>query len=216
LQRIGSFGATEAAMLHTGHASRRADADPMLLGKPLPGITLQLRDSETDVVITEPDQPGVLYVKGPTATGIWGNEEASAKNFPDGWWRSGDVVVMDAEGYISFTGRDDFMFKSGAIKVFAEEVEVVLKSHPQILDAIVVPVPDERFGQVPFAFVRHAEPLASDELERWWREQNAPGYCRPRHWSFCGAVPFPMVTAIKVDRRGLYQKAQELYEQEHH
>jgi fatty-acyl-CoA synthase len=216
MQRIGSFGATEAAMLHTGLASRRVEADPMLLGKPLPGITLQLRDSETDAVITEPNQPGVLYVKGPTASGIWGDEEASEKNFPNGWWRSGDVVVMDEDGYISFTGRDDFMFKSGAIKVFAEEVEVVLKSHPQILDAIVVPVPDERFGQVPFAFVRHAEPLSSDELERWWREQNAPGYCRPRHWSFCGAVPFPMVTAIKVDRRSLYQKAQELYDQEHH
>jgi len=213
LQRMGSFGATEAAMLHTGLASQRAAADPMLLGKPLPGIMLQLRDSETDAVITAANEPGVLYVKGPTATGIWGNEEESKKHFPNGWWRSGDVVVRDEEGYLSFTGRDDFMFKSGAIKVFAEEVEAVLKSHPHILDAIVVPVPDERFGQVPFAFLRHAEPLSSDELERWWREQEAPGYCRPRHWSFFGTTAFPMVNAIKVDRRGLLQKAQELCQQ---
>jgi acyl-CoA synthetase (AMP-forming)/AMP-acid ligase II len=213
LQLLGSFGATEAAMLHTGIASRRGANDPLLLGKPLPGITLELRDSETDAVITGANQPGVLYVKGPTATGIWGNEEASEKNFPDGWWRSGDVVVRDEEGYLSFAGRDDFMFKSGAIKIFAEEVEAVLKRHPDILDAIVVPVPDERFGQVPFAFVRHHEPLAGDALERWWREQDAPGYYRPRHWSFCGTVAFPMVTAIKVDRRGLLQKAQELYQQ---
>jgi acyl-coenzyme A synthetase/AMP-(fatty) acid ligase len=125
------------------------------------------------------------------------------------------VVVKDEEGYLSFTGRDDFMFKSGAIKIFAEEVEAVLKRHPHILDAIVVPVPDERFGHVPFAFVRHQEPLASDALERWWREQDAPGYYRPRHWNFFGTAAFPMVTAIKVDRRGLYQKAQDLYNQEH-
>ena len=81
LQRIGSFGATEAAMLHTGLASRRADADPTLLGKPLPGITLQLRDSETDAVITEPNRPGVLYVRGPTATGIWEMKRLPEKIF---------------------------------------------------------------------------------------------------------------------------------------
>lgn len=211
LERVGSFGATEATMLHTGLMSKRAAADPMLLGKPMPGIMAELRDIETDAIITESHKPGVLYVKGPISPGIWGNPEETAKNFVDGWWRSGDVVVRDDDGYFSFAGRNDFMFKSGAIKVFAEEVEEVLKRHPAVLDAIVVPVPDARFGQVPFAFVRHAREISGEALESWWRDEKAPGYCRPRHWSLRGTAPFPMVTAAKVDRRALHQMAQELY-----
>jgi long-chain acyl-CoA synthetase len=114
---------------------------------------------------------------------------------------------------MSFAGRSDHMFKSGAIKVFSEEVEEVLKRHPAVLDAVVVPVPDRRFGQVPFAFVRHDRPITGDELERWWRDEDAPGYFRPRHWSLRGTDPFPMVTAAKLDRRGLHQQAQEHYQQ---
>jgi len=212
LQRTGTFGATEAAMLHTGLMSQRALKDPLLLGKPLPGITVELRDVESDALITGPNEPGVLYAKGAVAAGVWGDEEATTKNFPGGWWRSGDIVTADDDGYMSFAGRSDHMFKSGAIKVLSEEVEEVLKRHPGVLDAVVVPVPDLRFGQVPFAFIRHSVPITGDELEQWWRDEDAPGYLRPRHWHLRGTDPFPMVTAAKVDRRGLHQEAQVQYQ----
>jgi len=65
---------------------------------------------------------------------------------------------------------------------------------------VVVPVPDPRFGQVAFAYLRHSESLTSEELVAWWRERGAPGYSRPRHWRFQGDTAFPMVTAAKLDR----------------
>jgi fatty-acyl-CoA synthase len=213
LERTGSFGSSEAASLHTGLRSARAAGDPMVLGKPLPGVTVELRDAETGELVTEPGAPGVLLVKGPTAVGIWNDPEATKKSFPGGWWYSGDVLSRDKDGYMSFTGRSDHMFKSGAIKVFSEEVEEVLKRHPHVLDVIVVPVPDDRFGQVPLAFVRHNATVSGEEFERWWREQDAPGYCRPRYWIMRGTEPFPMVTAAKVDRRALRDLAQQIYQQ---
>lgn len=208
LRLMGSLGATEGAIMHTGIGNQRMDTDDgRLVGKPLPGITVELRDVDTGAVI-EGAGTGELFVRGPIASGIWGDEAATAKNFPDGWWRSGDLLVRDEEGYYSFGGRADNVFKSGAIKISTEDVETVLKAHPQILDAVVVPVPDERYGMVPHAFVRHRNELSSDELESWWRQRDdADAYARPRHWTMMGEAPFPMVTAAKVDRHGLRTRA---------
>lgn len=209
LKLMGSLGATEGALMHTGLGNPRMDTDDgRLLGKPLPGITAELRDIDTGERIEESGKPGELFVRGPIAAGIWEDEAATAKHFPDGWWRSGDVLVRDEDGYFRFAGRADNVFKSGAIKISTEDVESVLKRHPQILDAVVVPVPDDVYGMVPHAFVRHRGELSESALETWWRDRDdAEPYARPRHWTMMGEQPFPMVTAAKVDRHGLRTRA---------
>lgn len=208
LQRYGSLGATESVVAHTGLGNPRlAKDDGRLVGKPLPGITIELRDTESGEVIEGPGS-GELFVYGPTAVGIWGDLEATAQNFPNGWWRSGDIVARDEEGYLFIVGRADNVFKSGGIKVSCEDVEAVLKSHPQIVDVVVVPVADERFGFVGHAFVRHRGVLDGELLSEWWRgRDDADSYARPRRWTMMGEEPFPMVTAAKVDRRGLRDRA---------
>jgi acyl-coenzyme A synthetase/AMP-(fatty) acid ligase len=214
LQLMGSLGSTESggAIMHTGLGNERVRHDDgRLVGKPMIGMTVELRDPDTGAVITGPDQAGELFVRGPIASGVWGDDALTAKNFPDGWWRSGDLLVRDADGYYSFAGRGDSVFKSGAIKVSTDETEAVLKAHPQILDAVVVPVPDPQFGMVGFAFVRHQGELDADALDIWWRgRDDADPVARPRHWSLIGEEPFPMVTAAKVDRHGLRQRAVQL------
>jgi acyl-CoA synthetase (AMP-forming)/AMP-acid ligase II len=211
--RVASHGATEAVTLSTGPANPRLASGGALLGRPLPGVTVEIRDEETGAVITEPGVPGGMYVTGPVAAGIWGDAEATTANFPGGWWRSGDVVQRDAEGYYYIGGRTDNVFKSGAIKVQCEEVEATLKEHPLVLDVLVVPVPDDTFGQVGHAFVRHSQPLTGDELDAWWRQRpDAAAYARPRHWTLCGEAPFPMVTAAKVDRQAIRRRAAELHQ----
>lgn len=213
MHRVGSHGATEAVTLFTGVGNPRLDGDGRLLGKPLPGIIIELRDQETGELITEPEIPGEMYVDGPVAVGIWGDEKATAANFPGGWWRSGDIVVRDKEGYFRIAGRSDNVFKSGGIKIQCEEVESLLKCNPLILDAVVVPVPDTRFGLVPHAFVRHSEPLSIEDLDSWWRQRSdAPPYARPRHWTFWGDAPFPMVTAAKVDRQAFRRRAEQIHQ----
>jgi fatty-acyl-CoA synthase len=210
-QLMGSIGATEAAIAHTGIGNPRVLTDDgRLVGKPFPGVFVELRDVETGDVIHEPGRPGEMFVGGAVAKGIWGDPAATAENFPGGWWRSKDLLVRDEEGYLYFVGRADNMFKSGGIKVVCEEVESILKGHDQVLDAVVVPVPDEKLGTVAHAFVRHKAGLDSDTLEKWWREQpGAEPYARPRHWTMLGDAMFPMVTAAKVDRKGLRERALE-------
>jgi long-chain acyl-CoA synthetase len=208
-QLMGSIGATEAAIAHTGVGNPRVLSDDgKLVGKPFPGVFVELRDTETGEVITEAGRPGEMYVGGTVAKGIWGDEKATEENFPGGWWRSKDVLVRDEEGYLYFVGRADNMFKSGGIKVVCEDVEAVLKSHSQVLDVVVVPVPDKKLGTVGHAFVRHGSGLEAPALESWWREQpGADAFARPRHWTMMGETPFPMVTAAKVDRKGLRERA---------
>jgi acyl-coenzyme A synthetase/AMP-(fatty) acid ligase len=208
-QLMGSLGATEAAIAHTGVGHPRVKTDDgRLVGRPMPGVIVELRDTDTGEVITEPHRTGEMFVRGPIAQGVWGDPEATAANFPNGWWRSKDLLYRDEEGFLYFAGRADNLFKSGGIKVSCEDVESMLKAHPQVLDAVVVPVPDERLGSVAHAFVRHREGLESGALDAWWRERtDAEPYARPRHWTLMGAEPFPMVTAAKVDRSGLRKRA---------
>lgn len=208
LVRVTALGATEGILLHSGLRSRYLVEHPDTLGKPVPGATVELRDEETGEVVTEAGRRGVLYAKGPgIAAGIWNDPEATAANFPGGWWRTGDILHRDEEGFYYFSGRSDHMFKSGGIKVYSEEVEEMLKRHPAVLDAVVVPVPDPQFGLVAFAHVRDSEPLTPEAMEGWWREQAFGGYGRPRHWHFWGEDPFPMLTAVKIDRRKLAEQA---------
>jgi acyl-coenzyme A synthetase/AMP-(fatty) acid ligase len=202
--RISSLGATEGILLHSGVQNPYITEHFQAIGKPLPGVTAELRDEETGEVIEETGRPGVLYARGPgIAAGIWNDRDATETNFPGGWWRTGDVLQRDKEGYYSYSGRSDHMFKSGGIKVFAEDVERKLKSHPAVLDAVVVPVSDAKFGFVPFAHVRHSEPVNAEMLEEWWSDKAFEGYNRPRHWKFWGEHPFPMLTDVKIDRKAL-------------
>ncbi len=207
LDRLASLGATEAITLHAGHRSEYLGSHHSVVGKPLPGMSVELRDEETGEIV-DGAGTGVLYVKGPgVAAGVWGDPEATALAFPEGWWRTGDILSRDALGYYSFSGRSDHVFKSGNIKIQTEAVEEILKDHPAVLDAVVVPAPDAMLGQVAFAYIRNSEPLTVGEMVEWWRQRDAPGYSRPRHWRLQGDEPFPMVTAAKVDRVLLRQRA---------
>ncbi len=208
LARTSALGATECILLHSGHHSRYLEEHPATVGKPVPGVTAELRDEETGEIVTQPGVRGVLYATGPgIAAGIWNDPEATAANFPSGWWRTGDIFSRDEAGYYYLAGRSDHMFKSGAIKIYSEEVEQTVKQHPAVLDAVVVPVPDETFGLVPFAHVRNSEPLSAEAMDRWWRAEGFEGYSRPRHWRFWDGAAFPMVTTAKIDRRRLAEEA---------
>jgi acyl-CoA synthetase (AMP-forming)/AMP-acid ligase II len=139
-----------------------------------------------------------------------GNEpEHTEKNFPGGWWKSGEVLYRDRLGYYYFAGRSDHMFKSGGIKIFSEEVEGNLKRHPAVLDAVVVAIPHETFGFSPFAHIRNSEPLTAEVMERWWEEQNFGRYMRPKKWKFWGKEEFPVIGMQKIDRKRLQQQALE-------
>jgi fatty-acyl-CoA synthase len=125
-------------------------------GKPYPFVDVRLADD------------GELQVRGPNVfPGYWRNPDATAQAFTDdGWLRTGDIAEADDEGFYRIKGRLKDMYISGGENVYPAEVEAVLHEHPQVADAAVVGVPDDRWGEVGVAFVV-ADGVAEEELFDW-------------------------------------------------
>ncbi|HEY0625739.1 MAG TPA: AMP-binding protein [Allosphingosinicella sp.] len=145
---------------------------------------------------------GKLLFAGPGVTpGYWRNEEATREAFTeDGWLRSGDLARRDDEGFYYIAGREKEMFISGGENVYPAEVENVLCSHPAVVEAAVVPVPHEKWGEVGYASLMLAEDNSQpsrEELEEFCRARLAP-YKVPQGFAF---VPnFPRTAAGKVQK----------------
>ena len=127
------------------------------LGFALPGY--EMRVVGEDGTELRGGQVGELQVKGPgVLKAYWGNEEATAAVLTDdGWLRTGDLARKGPLGLLVFEGRGKHVIKRGGYSVYALEVEQVLETHPAVLEASVVGLPDERMGEVPVAAVRLAE-----------------------------------------------------------
>ena len=124
------------------------------MGFPVPGYRLRVVDDEGDDVAT--GATGELLVKGPgVLRGYWQDEEATAAVLDgEGWLHTGDLARRGPLGSIIFAGRKKDVIMRGGFSVYAVEVEAVLEDHPDVLEAAVVPLPDERLGEVPVAAVR--------------------------------------------------------------
>jgi long-chain acyl-CoA synthetase len=152
----------------------------------------------TDVSIRGPDgaelpigSAGELCVKGPQVmAGYWNQPEETRKAFtPDGYFKTGDVGVLDADGKVRIVDRIKDMILVSGFNVYPNEVEDVLASHPKVAEAAVVGVADKTSGESVNAFVVARDPdLTEAELRAWCRE-NLTGYKVPRHIEFRTALP---------------------------
>ena len=147
---LDGLGSTE--MLHTFLSNRLGDLRYGTTGKPVPGYDIRLVDEAGDVVMQ--GEMGELQVRGPTAAMMyWNDREQSRSTFLGEWTRSGDKYIQDKDGYYLYCGRRDDMMKVGGIYVAPFEVEGVLMSHPDVLEAAVADWPDEDGLIRPKAFV---------------------------------------------------------------
>ena len=137
-------------------------------GQTAPGgklVDYRVVDPETQGVLG-PGEVGELRAKGPGVTrGYYNKPEATAEAFDaEGWFRSGDLGRFDADGYLTLVGRLKESYRCGGEQVTPTEIEDVLTSHPAVLQAHVVPVPDKRMGEAGAAFVvLRAEPAVTPE-----------------------------------------------------
>jgi long-chain acyl-CoA synthetase len=142
------------------------------LGFPVPGYRMRVVDDEGRDVAT--GETGELLVKGPgVLRGYWGDDEATAAVLDhDGWLRTGDLARRGPFSSVLFAGRKKDVIKRGGFSVYAVEVEGILEAHPDVVEAAVVAVPDERLGEVPVAAVRLASGATFDPaaLEAFARE----------------------------------------------
>lgn len=172
------YGMTEIGMAlgNPLHGERR----PGAVGLPLPGVEVRLVDE--DGVAVAPGTPGEVEIRGPTVfLEYWRRPEATAEAFRDGWFRTGDVGVLE-DGYIRLLGRRSVdIIKTGGFKVSALEIEEVLRTHPGIGECAVVGVEDAEWGERVCVAAETAEDsaLTLEVLQAWARDHLAP-YKLPR------------------------------------
>ncbi len=177
----------------------RASSGPLgeAIGFALPGYDLRVVD-ETGTAL-KGGQVGELQVKGPgVLRAYWGDAAATAQVLTeDGWLRTGDLARRGPLGLLVFEGRVKHVIKHGGYSVYALEVEQLLEQHPDVLEASVVGLPDERLGEIPAAAVRLSggATLASANLEEWVKERLAD-YKVPKRW--LEVDDFPRTGTVKI------------------
>jgi benzoate-CoA ligase family protein len=148
---LDGLGSTE--MLHIFLSNRPGEVKYGTTGKPVPGYDIRLVDDDGEIVKTRGEM-GELQVRGPTSAMMyWNNRDQSRSTFLGEWTRSGDKYVEDDDGYYVYCGRRDDMLKVSGMYVSPFEVEGVLQSHPDVLEAAVVGWPDTDALIKPKAFV---------------------------------------------------------------
>ncbi|GAY44050.1 4-coumarate--CoA ligase-like 9 [Citrus sinensis] len=160
-------------------------------GKLLSNCQAKIVDPESGIP-QPPSTPGELWVRGPfIMKGYVGDEEATAAILDsDGWLRTGDLCYIDDEGFLFFVDRIKEMIKYNGYQIAPAELEHLLQSHPDIVDAAVVPFPDEQAGQIPIAFVVRKRWSIIDEsqIQDFIAQQVAP-YKRIRQVTFVDSLP---------------------------
>ena len=201
-----SYGTTEAGpIVFTAHLDGRPTPD-LSVGIAHPRVSLRLVDG-TNSDASE----GVLQMRCPALMNSYHNlPEATAKvSASDGFYITGDVFRRDAEGFYYFIGRADDMFASGGENIYPGEIEAMLERHPDIHQAVVVPIDDELKFKKPVAFVVTRPGAApSEEAIKQFALANAAPYLHPRRVWF---VPeMPLAGTNKIDRQALARRAAEL------
>ncbi len=129
-------------------------AQPVFVGLPVPGTEFKICDFETGA-LKPLGEDGEIRVRTPSLLkGYWNQPEATAEALVDGWLRTGDIGLIDTQGFLHFLGRRKEMLKVKGMSVFPPEIEAVLGQHPAVLGSGVVGRVDAQRGEVPVAFVQ--------------------------------------------------------------
>ncbi len=161
------YGMTEIGMALSNplHGERR----PGFVGTPLPGVEVMLAD-EKGCRIEDERVEGEICIRGETVfKEYWANEEATRRAFRDGWFRTGDISVVEGGAYKILGRKSVDIIKSGGFKISALEIEEVLSTHPDIQECAVVGVPDDEWGERVSAVVIPVtgRSIALEKLRNW-------------------------------------------------
>lgn len=195
---LEGFGLTEASPVT--HCNPMDKLVPSSIGVPLPSTDARVVDENgRDVPLGE---VGELIVKGPQVMlGYWQRDDETANSIRDGWLYTGDMVRMDEKGFFYVVDRKKDMILVSGFNVYPNEVEDVLASHPKVLEAAVIGVPDPNSGEAVKAHVVKKDQSLTEEELRAHCEKYLTGYKRPRHYSF--ETELPKSNVGKILRRKL-------------
>ena len=188
------YGMTEMSYL-TMASSAMIDQKPGTVGKPIPGVELR---------IDKPDTSGEGEILGRAAILMVGYFNAEEQPIDaDGWYHTGDLGRVDADGFVYVTGRLKDMVIRGGENISCPQVEFALTAHQDVLEAAVVGYPDEEFGEALAAFV-YARPgvTLSEQTHTTFAKGKLAYFAVPSRWIFCNQ-PLPVLATGKIDKRSL-------------
>jgi long-chain acyl-CoA synthetase len=159
------------------------------IGVPLPSTQVSLRDDDEREVAN--GEAGELCVKGPQVMhGYWQQAAETAKVFTrDGWLKTGDIAVLEDNGYLRIVDRKKDMILVSGFNVYPNEIEGVVAQHPGVLEVACIGVPDEKSGEVVKIFVVKKDPALTEAELRSFCQQHLTGYKLPRHIAFIDELP---------------------------
>jgi malonyl-CoA/methylmalonyl-CoA synthetase len=199
------YGMTEIGMAISNpyHGQRK----PGYVGLPLPGVQVKLADEQ--YADSPAGEPGEILIKGANVfKEYWRRPEATADTFTaDGWFKTGDIAVVE-DGYYRIMGRNSVdIIKSGGYKISALEIEEVLRTHDSVSDCAVVAIPDDEWGElIVAAIVSDEAEVNFSELNTWMRTKIA-AYKTPRKYLLIAELPKnAMGKVVKNDVKKLFNE----------
>ncbi|HYW90930.1 MAG TPA: AMP-binding protein [Gammaproteobacteria bacterium] len=203
---VDSFGSTETGMAPASAGLIPVGAVPERLSK--------VQTSFCEIKLVDPDdrevpdgEPGELAIRGPTLfSGYWGAPRVNAEDFRGGWFHMGDVFVRNAEGTLDFVDRRKYLIKSGGENIYPAEIERLLLADQRIADAVVVRKADERWGEIPVAFVVRNDPTLAEADVTAVCEGRLARYKMPREVRFVEHEDLPRSTTGKIKRHEIERR----------
>ena len=185
---LEGYGLSETAPVASfNHVER--PTRPGTVGQPLFSVEIRCVDDQDRPVPS--GEAGEVVIRGHNVMkGYYKRPEATAAAIRNGWFHTGDIGAIDADGYLSIVDRKKDLILRGGLNVYPRELEEVLMTHPAVSLAAVVGVPDERLGEEAKAFVvrRRGQEVSEEDLKAWCRERMA-GYKYPRIIEFRDHLP---------------------------
>jgi acyl-CoA synthetase (AMP-forming)/AMP-acid ligase II len=201
---ITGYGLTEAGTAAATSPSDDVETIAKTVGRPRPGFALRIvTDGGTDVDTGAPGE--VLLRGGSVMVGYLDDPEATSQTLsPDGWLRTGDIGLVDAAGCLHIVGRAKDMFIVGGFNAYPAEIENALLRHPDIQQAAVIGIPDDRLGEVGMAFVvTTSAEVSGPAIIEWCREQMA-NYKVPRAVELVADLPVNATGKVVKDTLRLW------------
>ncbi|WP_165938548.1 class I adenylate-forming enzyme family protein [Parafrankia sp. BMG5.11] len=187
LKLINCYGATETAspaiMMPPVYASERAHQ----VGLPLPCADIVIMDEDAREVPT--GEAGEIWISGPmVVSGYWNNSDATTRAFAGSYWKSGDIGIIDADGFVQIIDRIKDVINRGGYKIFASQVENEVLAHPSVKEVAVVAKDCPVLGERVHAFVVGEPTLNSDDLQAHCTDRLAD-FKRPEEYHFVASLP---------------------------
>jgi acyl-CoA synthetase (AMP-forming)/AMP-acid ligase II len=193
---LEAYGMTEAAHQMASNPLPPAARKPGSVG---PGTDVKISIMDSDGRHLPPGTRGEIVIQGPNVIQAYeNNPEANAKSFTDGWFRTGDQGMLDADGYLTLVGRIKELINRGGEKISPREIDEVLLSHPAVAEAVCFGVAHPTWGEEVAAAVVLREPATEAELLAFCRDRLAD-YKRPRQIHITDTIP--RTATGKIQRR---------------